>query len=104
MATLENIAKTINTLQGDMPYRKVIDKNLNYLEGGRRAEHDFVVKTNMRTLRSGPNRGQIRVDGAVIVMFGNRNRSYVQTRVVRNGAKLLRTLDNMASALEALGY
>jgi len=101
MATLENIASTINTLRGDMTFRRVLDKSLDYLDHGRRANHDFVVRTNMRTLRSGPNRGKVRVKGAVLVMFGNKNRSVVTTAIVEDGAKLLNTLDNMAATLES---
>jgi hypothetical protein len=99
MATLENITNKINTLRGDMNYRRVMEKGLDYLENGRRANHDFIVKTNMRTLRSGPNRGKIRVDGAVLVMFGNKDRSFVQTAIVRDGTALLGTLDRMAETL-----
>jgi hypothetical protein len=83
-----------------MNFRRIMEKGLDYLESGRRANHDFVVKTNMRTLRSGPNRGKVRVDGAVLIMFGNRNRSFVQTAIVRNGESLLSTLDEMAQALQ----
>jgi len=103
MATLENIQSKINSFHGDMTYRRVMERGLDYLESGRRANHDFVIKTNMRTLRSGPHRGRIRVDGAVIVMFGNWNRNTVQTAIVRDGVNFLRTLDRMAEALNALG-
>ena len=103
MATLENIQSKINSCHGDMTYRRVTERGLDYLESGRRANHDFVIRTNMRTLRSGPHRGRIRVDGAVIVMFGIWNRTIVQTAIVRDGANFLRTLDRMAKALNVLG-
>lgn len=103
MATLEDIKNKINQLHGDMTYRRVIDKDLNYLESGRRADHDFVVKANLRTLRSGPHRGLIRVDGVIVVMFGKRKRSIVQTAIIREGASFLLHLDQMAATLGALG-
>lgn len=104
MATIQEISEKIDTLRGDMTYRKIIDKNLNYLAQGRRADHDFVIKTNMRTLRSGPNRGKVRVDGAVIVMFGNKDRTMVVSELVRKSDELLSTLDRLASDLSAIGY
>lgn len=104
MATIQEISEKIDTLRGDMTYRKIIDKNLNYLAQGRRADHDFVIKTNMRTLRSGPNRGKVRVDGAVIVMFGNKDRTMVVSELVRKSDELLSTLDRLASDLSAVGY
>lgn len=103
MATLQEISEKIDTLHGDMTYRKIIDKNLNYLAQGRRANHDFVIKTNMRTLRSGPNRGKVRVDGAVIVMYGNKDRTMVVSELVRKSDELLSTLDSLASDLSAIG-
>lgn len=96
MATLETIASTIDTLHGDMTYRSVFKKGMNYLAEGRRANHDFIVKSNVRTLRSGPNRGKARVDGVTIVMFGRYDRSIVKTAVVRDSSKFLSTLDNLA--------
>lgn len=99
MTTLKTITETINTLKGDLTFDKIKNKNLNFLAIGRRADHDFVVRTNMRTLRSGPNRGKIRVNGAIIVMFGNRNRNTVRTAIVTSSAKFLETLDKMAKSL-----
>jgi hypothetical protein len=96
MATLQEISKKIDSLHGDMTYRKVMNKNLNYLAQGRRSNRDFVVKTNMRTLRSGPNRGKVRVDGAVITMYGKRHRDMTETRLVRKGEDLLPILDAMS--------
>lgn len=109
MATLQQISDKINSLSGDMTYRKVLEKELDYLAQGRRANHDFVIKTNMRTLRSGPNRGKVRVDGAVIVMYGkpSRHRStrpMVATALVRQSDRFLATLDNLATALTNAGY
>lgn len=103
MATLQEISEKIDTLRGDMTYRKIMDKNLNYLAQGRRADHDFVIKTNMRTLRSGPNRGKVRVDGAVIVMYGNKNRTMVVSKLVRKSDQLLSTLDRLAAILTTIG-
>lgn len=104
MATLEQIANKIDGLRGDMTYRKVMDRELNYLEAGRRANHEFVVRTNMRTLRSGPNRGKVRVDGVVVVMYGNRDRTQVETAVVRQSARLLPVLDKLSTNLTVMGY
>lgn len=103
MATLEKIASQINSLQGDLTFQRVMSKDLNYLEQGRRSGHEFVVRTNMRTLRSGPNRGKIRVDGAVLVMFGNKNRAIIETAIVRNGKRLLNTLDRLSTRLQEVG-
>lgn len=100
MATLEKLTTKVDFLTGDMPYKRVLDKGLNVLESGRRANHEFVFRTNMRTLQSGPNRGKVRVDGAVVVMFGNKDRAKVQTAIVRKGEHLFNTLDRMAFALE----
>lgn len=104
MATLQEITAKIDTLRGDMTFRGVMNKELDYLALGRRANHDFVVRTNMRTLRSGPNRGKVRVDGAVIVMYGNRNRTQVASALVRHSDRLLPTLDKLASNLTQTGY
>lgn len=104
MATLQEISEKIDTLRGDMTYRKIMEKNLDYLVLGRKANREFVVRTNMRTLRSGPNRGKVRVDGAVIVMYGNKNRTMVASKLVRKSDKLLATLDSLASTLSAIGY
>lgn len=99
MATLEELAITINKLQGDMTYRKLIDKGFTSAATGRRANHDFVMTTNHRTLRSGPHRGLTRVDGAVLVMFANKDRHYVSTAIVRKGTNLLKVLDSMVQEL-----
>lgn len=103
MATLQEISEKIDSLHGDMNFRKVMDKNLDYLALGRRANHEFVVRTNMRTLRSGPNRGKVRVDGAVITMYGKRNRDLTETRLVRSSETFLSTLDMMVSDLNSIG-
>lgn len=103
MATLQEISEKIDTLHGDMTYRKIMEKNLDYLVLGRKANREFVVRTNMRTLRSGPNRGKIRVDGAVIVMYGKRNRDFTETRLVRSSENFLSTLDLMVSDLNSIG-
>ena len=104
MATLQEISKKIDNLQGDMTFRQIMNKKLDYLVLGRRANHEFVVRTNMRTLRSGPNRGKVRVDGAVIVMYGNKDRTMVVTELVRKSDELLTTLDSLAAELSAIGY
>jgi threonyl-tRNA synthetase len=87
MATLQEISEKIDTLRGDMTYRKIMEKNLNYLVLGRKANHEFVVRTNMRTLRSGPNRGKVRVDGAVITMYGKRSHEFKERKVTADEAK-----------------
>lgn len=100
MASLETIAKKIDTLQGDYTdFKRVISKELNYLTSGRRAGYSFMVRSNIRTLRSGPNRGKLRVDGAVVVVIGNRNPALVFSAVVRKGKNLLKTLDALASKI-----
>lgn len=106
MTTLQEISDKIPSLRGDMPYRRVMDKELDYLAQGRRSNHDFVVRTNMRTLRSGPNRGKIRVDGAVIVMYGKRlkSQSMIASALVRRSDRLLPTLDKLAETLRTAGY
>lgn len=101
MATLEELSTTIDKLKGDMTYRKLIDKGFTAAATGRRANHDFVMTTNHRTLRSGPNRGKTRVDGAVVVMFSNRDRQFVSTAIVRKGENLLNTLDSLAQEIAA---
>jgi hypothetical protein len=103
MAKLQEIADKINTLHGDMTFRKIMEKKLDYLALGRRGNHEFVVRTNMRTLRSGPNRGKVRVDGAVITMYGKRHRNFVEASLVRNSEKLLPTLDIMITELNSIG-
>ena len=103
MATLQEISEKIDTLRGDMTYRKIMEKNLDYLVLGRKANREFVVRTNMRTLRSGPNRGKIRVDGAVITMYGKRNRDFTETRLVRSSENILYTLKMMVSDLNSIG-
>lgn len=105
MATLADIATKIDSLHGDMTYRQVQNNQLDYLAEGRRANHSFVVRSNIRTLRSGPNRGKVRVDGAVVVMFSNnrRNRHQVLSSLVRKGENFLPTLDKMANTLYNIG-
>ena len=103
MATLQEISEKIDTLRGDMTYRKIMEKNLDYLVLGRKANREFVVRTNMRTLRSGPNRGKIRVDGAVITMYGKRHRELSETRIVRKSTDFLPVLDGMVTVLGLMG-
>jgi hypothetical protein len=102
MATLQQIAEKIDNLQGDMTFKRVMEKDFNYLTLGRRANREFVVRTNMRTLKSGPNRGKIRVDGVVVTMYGKRHRQISETRLIRRGENLLTTLDGMASILSLM--
>lgn len=104
MESLETITNKINDLHGDYSnYKTILNKELVYLADGRKAAHSFVVRSNIRTLRSGPNRGKIRVDGAVIVMIGNRNPKDTETALVRNGRNLSKTLDTLASKLQSRG-
>lgn len=104
MASLKVIETKIDTLHGDyVNYKRILTKELNYLTDGRRAGYSFVVRSNIRTLRSGPNRGKLRVDGAVVVMVGNRNPQQVEVAVVRKGKNLLRTLDSLAESLQHRG-
>jgi hypothetical protein len=104
MASLETIENKIDTLHGDYAdYKRILTKELNYLTDGRRAGYSFVVRSNIRTLRSGPNRGKLRVDGAVVVMVGNRKPQEVEVAVVRKGKNLLRTLDSLAKSLQLRG-
>lgn len=105
MAKLTEIAEKIDNLRGDMTYREVKNKSLDYLAEGRRANHTFVVRSNIRTLKSGPNRGKVRVDGAIVVMFSNnrRNRQEVLTSLVRKGNDFLPALDRMANTLYTIG-
>lgn len=101
MASLETIATKIDNLQGDYSdYKRILTKELNYLTDGRRAGYNFVVRSNIRTLRSGPNRGKLRVDGAVVVMIDNKNPARTSARIVRKGKNLLRTLDSLASTFQ----
>lgn len=99
MATLQQIAEKIDDLQGDMSFKRIMEKNFDYLTLGRRANREFVVRTNMRTLRSGPHRGKIRVDGVVVTMYGKRHREISETRLIKTGEKLLPTLDKMVEVL-----
>lgn len=93
MATIEQLETIIDQLHGDMTFREILDEGLNVLESGRRGHHDFIVKSNIRALKSGPNRGLCRVDGGVVVIFGKRNRAITSATVVRKGAKLKSALD-----------
>lgn len=104
MARLTQIANKIDELTGDMNYKDVIKKNLAYLAEGRKADHSFVVRSNIRTLKSGPNRGKVRVDGAVVVMFGNKHApTKAVCKLVRRGNNLFRTLDSMALEMTLMG-
>jgi hypothetical protein len=103
MASLRSIEEKIDELSGDYKeYDSILKRNLNYLADGRRKGYSFVVRANIRTLRSGPNRGKIRVDGALVVMIGNRNPTHVVGKVVRHRSKFLDSLDFLVSEIKLL--
>lgn len=101
---LETLKTKIDDLKGDYSdFKQIIDGNLAILESGRRAGRDFVVKTNMKTLRSGPNKGKVRVNGAVLVMFGKRDRTVVRSTLITKSKNFLDSLDGMVRYLSARG-
>lgn len=100
---LEELQKTIETMSGDYTWKTIQKKNLNFVTSGSRGRHEFIVRPNMRTLRSGPHKGKIRVDGALIVMLGNKQKDVVRTAIVRKSSNLFRTLDDLVTRLLVIG-
>lgn len=99
MASLETLEKTIDKLKVTLPFKKIIDRNLSILEKGRRGNHTFIATSNMRNVRSGPNKGKTRINGFLLIMISNKDHTLVQTAIVNKPEKFLPTLDRMAELL-----